>query len=55
LASRFLVAQGLEKLVVDSSSIEVPQKSRRAQTDRLDLAGLCDLLARHVAGGAKKV
>lgn len=52
---RFLVVQGVENLVVDSSSIEVPQKSRRAKTDRLDLAGLCDLLARHVAGSAKKV
>jgi transposase len=52
---RFLVAQGIESLIVDSSSIEVPQKSRRAKTDRLDLAGLCDLLARHVAGSAKPV
>ncbi len=45
----------MESLVVDSSSIEVPQKRRRAKTDRLDLAGLCDLLARHVAGSAKPV
>jgi transposase len=52
---RFLVAQGVENLIVDSSSIEVPQKSRRAKTDRLDLAGLCDLLVRHVAGSAKPV
>ncbi len=52
---RFLLAEGVENLVVDSSSIEVPQKSRRAKTDRLDLSGLCDLLARHVAGSAKKV
>ncbi len=52
---RFLVAQGVESLIVDSSSIEVPQKRRRAKTDRLDLAGLCDLLARHVAGSAKPV
>jgi transposase len=52
---RFLVAQGVENLIVDSSSIEVPQKSRRAKTDRLDLAGLCDLLARHLAGSAKPV
>ena len=52
---RFLVAQGVENLIVDSSSIEVPQKRRRAKTDRLDLAGLCDLLARHVAGSAKPV
>ena len=52
---RFLVAHGVESLIVDSSSIEVPQKRRRAKTDRLDLAGLCDLLARHVAGSAKPV
>ena len=52
---RFLEAQGIENLIVDSSSIEVPQKRRRAKTDRLDLAGLCDLLARHVAGSAKSV
>ncbi len=52
---RFLKAEGVENLIVDSSSIEVPQKRRRAKTDRLDLAGLCDLLARHVAGSAKPV
>jgi transposase len=52
---RFLEAKGVENLIVDSSSIEVPQKRRRAKTDRLDLAGLCDLLARHVAGSAKPV
>ncbi len=32
---RFLVSEGVENLIVDSSSIEVPQKSRRAKTDRL--------------------
>jgi len=52
---RFLVNEGVENLIVDSSSIEVPQKQRRAKTDRLDLAGLCDLLARHLAGSAKRV
>ncbi len=52
---RFLVAHDVESLIVDSSSIEVPQKRRRAKTDRLDLSGLCDLLARHVAGSAKPV
>ncbi len=52
---RFLEANGVENLIADSSSIEVPQKRRRAKTDRLDLAGLCDLLARHVAGSAKPV
>jgi transposase len=52
---RFLVANGVENLVVDSASIEVPQKRRRPKTDRLDLGGLCDLLARHLAGSAKPV
>ena len=52
---RFLVANGVESLVVDSASIEVPQKRRRPKTDRLDLGGLCDLLARHLAGSAKPV
>jgi transposase len=52
---RFLCAHGIENLIVDSSSIEVPQKRRRAKTDRLDLAGLCDLLARHLAGSPKPV
>ena len=52
---RFLSANGIKNLIVDSSSIEVPQKRRRAKTDRLDLAGLCDLLARHLAGSPKPV
>jgi transposase len=52
---RFLSSEGVESLVVDSASIEVPQKRRRAKTDRLDLGGLCDLLARHLAGSAKPV
>jgi hypothetical protein len=33
---RFLVGQGVENLVVDSSSIEVNRRQRRAKTDRLD-------------------
>ncbi len=52
---RFLESEGVENLVVDSASIEVPQKRRRAKTDRLDLGGLCDLLARHLAGSPKPV
>jgi len=47
---RFLVAQGIANCVVDSSSIEVNRRSRRAKTDRLDLAGLLNLLARYVLG-----
>jgi transposase len=52
---RFLTAHGIENLVVDSSSIEVNRRRRRAKTDRLDLEGLLDLLLRHRAGSRKKV
>src|SRR3977135_1467563 len=47
---RYLVAQGITNYVVDSSSIEVNRRARRAKTDRLDLAGLLSLLARYVLG-----
>jgi len=47
---RWLVAQGITNYVVDSSSIEVNRRARRAKTDRLDLAGLLNLLARHLLG-----
>ena len=47
---RYLVAQGVTNYVVDSSSIEVPRRARRAKTDKLDLAGLLRLLARYVTG-----
>ena len=47
---RYLIAQGVTNHVVDSSSIEVNRRARRAKTDRLDLAGLLSLLARYLAG-----
>lgn len=47
---RYLIAQGITNYVVDSSSIEVNRRARRAKTDRLDLAGLLTLLARYVQG-----
>jgi transposase len=52
---RFLEAHGVENLVVDSGSIEVNRRKRRAKTDRVDLVALLDLLARHLAGSAKPV
>jgi len=52
---RFLSAHGIENLVVDSSSIEVSRRRRRAKTDRLDGESLLDLLLRHRAGSRKKV
>jgi transposase len=52
---RFLASYGVENLVVDSSSIEVSRRRRRAKTDRLDGESLLDLLLRHLAGSRKKV
>ena len=47
---RYLVAHGITNHVVDSSSIEVNRRARRAKTDRLDLGGLLSLLARYLQG-----
>ena len=44
---RWLVAQRVSNHVIDSSSIEVNRRARRAKTDRLDLEGLLNLLTRH--------
>src|SRR5262245_28722830 len=51
---RALQENGVESLVVDSSSIEVPQRARRKKTDRLDLVKLMALLLRY-AGGERGV
>lgn len=47
---RYLIVHGVTNHVVDSSSIEVNRRARRAKTDALDLAGLLNLLARFVLG-----
>lgn len=47
---RFLHAHGIANEVVDSSSIEVNRKKRRAKTDRIDAAKLVQMLVRHHAG-----
>lgn len=47
---RYLLAHGIINHVVDSSSIEVKRRARRAKTDKLDLVGLLTLLARYWAG-----
>ena len=47
---RWLVAHAVSNHVIDSSSIEVNRRARRAKTDRLDLGGLLSLLARHQEG-----
>jgi transposase len=50
---RWLVAHQVSNHVIDSSSIEVNRRARRAKTDRLDLGGLLNLLARHHQGDAR--
>jgi transposase len=50
---RCLIAQGVENVVVDSSSIEVQRRQRRAKTDRLDVHKLLTMRLRHHAGEPK--
>lgn len=47
---RFLLEEGVENVVVDSSSIEVKRRRRRLKTDRLDGRSLLRLLVRYHAG-----
>ena len=51
---RALVAAGVENHVVESSSIEVNRRARRAKTDRLDLGKLLTMLMRY-QGGERQV
>lgn len=48
--ARQLAALGVTNVVVDSSSIEVPRRARRAKTDRLDGEKLLRLLLRYWSG-----
>jgi transposase len=43
---RFLVHEGVQNLVVDSASIEVNRRKRRAKSDRLDATKLVSMLIR---------
>jgi transposase len=47
---RELLSRGVENIVVDSSSIEVPRRARRAKTDKIDARALTRLLIRHTGG-----
>jgi transposase len=51
---RALREHGIDNVVVDASSIEMPRRARRAKTDRVDLFKLMGLLLRW-AGGERKV
>jgi len=50
---RFLLAQRFENIVVDSSSIEVNRRKRRAKSDRLDAVELVEMLIRWCNGERK--
>jgi len=50
---RLLEAQGVNNLVVDSASIEVNRRYRRAKTDQLDVGKLLNMLVRYHAGEPK--
>jgi len=52
---RFLLSRGVSNVVVDSSSIEVNRRSRRAKTDRLDAQKLLMMLIRHDLGEEGRV
>jgi len=50
---RYLNAQGIANLVVDSASIEVSRRSKRAKTDKLDVDKLLEMLIRYHSGERK--
>ncbi len=50
---RFLLAHGVQNQVVDSSSIEVNRRQRRAKSDRLDAVKLVQMLIRWHNGETK--
>jgi transposase len=50
---RYLESMSVNNLVVDSASIEVNRRFRRAKTDRLDVGKLLNMLIRYHQGEAK--
>jgi transposase len=50
---RFLEVNGVNNLVVDSASIEVNRRFRRAKTDGLDVGKLLNMLVRYQQGEPK--
>lgn len=51
---RYLTQAGVQNLVVDTSSIQVERRARRAKTDRMDLGKLLSQLIRY-RGGERQV
>lgn len=50
---RYLLSCGIETLVVDSSSLEVNRRKRRAKTDKIDAEKLLSMLMRYHSGERK--
>jgi transposase len=50
---RYLLSNGIENIVVDSSSIEVNRRKRRTKTDRIDARKLLSMLMRYHGGESK--
>jgi len=50
---RWLTSQGIANVIVDSASIEVNRRKRRAKSDHLDAAKLVSMLLRYHAGEKK--
>jgi len=50
---RYLESEGFHNLVVDSSSIEVNRRKRRAKSDRIDADKLLNMLIRYLNGEQK--
>jgi transposase len=50
---RWLLSTGVENVVVDSASIQVDRRKRRAKSDGLDVEALLKLLCRHTMGEKK--
>jgi transposase len=50
---RYLLSVGVTNLVVDSASIEVNRRKRRAKTDRMDVGKLLTMLMRYQQGEKK--
>ena len=50
---RFLSQAGVDNSVVDSASIEVNRRAKRAKTDRMDVTKLLSMLIRHQQGEPK--
>jgi transposase len=50
---RYLLSCGIENVVVDSSSLEVNRRKRRAKTDRIDARKLLQMLMRYHGGERK--